>query len=142
MKPFSLFVGGVVAGLIIVAGEAVLNLVVLADEWANLFSRFSLPQPTPLVAAQGLLKLLLLGIFSVWLAATLKPAFPNASHASVVSGLCVWFLVWAWVQWGMLLAGYVTTYVAVSTVAWGFIQLPLAAWAGTRVAWRLNGEAH
>jgi len=139
MKPFSLFVGGVVAGLIIVAGEAVLNLVVLADEWANLFSRFSLPQPTRLVSAQGLLKLLLLGIFSVWLAATLKSAFPNPSHASVVSGLCVWFLVWAWVQWGMLLAGYVTTYVAVSTVAWGFIELPLAAWAGTRVQWRLNG---
>lgn len=138
MKPFSLFVGGIVAGLIIVAGEAVLNFVVLADEWTNLFLRFSLPQPTPLVAAQGLLKLLLLGIFSVWLAATLKSAFPNANHAGVVSGLCVWFLVWAWVQWGMLLAGYVTTYVAVSTVVWGSIQLPLAAWAGTRVAWRLN----
>lgn len=139
MKPFSLFVGGVVAGLIIVAGEAVLNLVVLADEWAHLFSRFSLPQPTSLVAAQGLLKLLLLGIFSVWLAATLKSAFPNPSHAGVVAGLCVWFLVWAWVQWGMLLAGYVTTYVAVSTVAWGLIELPLAAWAGTRVQWRLSG---
>lgn len=139
MKPFSLLVGGVVAGLIIVAGEAVLNGVVLADEWTHLFSRFSLPQPTPLVAAQGLLKLLLLGVFSVWLAATLASAFPTPGHAGVVSGLCVWFLVWAWVQWGMWLAGYVTTYVAASTVAWGLIELPLAAWAGTRVQWRLNG---
>jgi hypothetical protein len=139
MKPFPLLVGGVVAGLIIVAGEAVLNLVVLADEWVKLFSRFSLLQPTPLVAAQGLLKLLLLGIFSVWLAATLKSAFPDPSRAGVVSGLCVWFLVWAWVQWGMLLAGYVTTYVAAVTVAWGFFELPLAVWAGTWVHWRLNG---
>lgn len=128
------------AGLIIVAGEAVLNLIVLADEWASLFSRFALPQPSPLVAAQGLLKLLLLGVFSVWLAVSLKPAFPGPGRAGVVSGLCVWFLVWAWVQWGMWLAGYVTTYVAVITVAWGFIELPLAAWAGARVQGRLDGR--
>lgn len=141
MKPFSLIVGGLVAGLVIVAGEAVLNLVVLADEWASLFSRFSLPQPTPFVAAQGLLKLLVLGVFTVWLAATLKPAFPGPGRAGAVSGLCVWFLVWAWVQWGMLLAGYVTTYVAATTVAWGLIELPLAGWAGTWVQWRLDGRA-
>jgi len=138
LKPFPLLVGGVVAGLIIIAGEAVLNLVVLTDEWANLLLRFALPQPTPLVAAQGVLKLLLLGIFSVWLAGTFRLAFPESNRASIVSGICVWFLVWAWVQWGMLLAGFVTAPIAVATVAWGFVELPLAAWAGTRVYWQLN----
>lgn len=141
MKPFSLLVGGVVAGLIIIAGEAVLNLGILADEWVDLFLRFALPQPTAFVATQGALKLLLLGIFSVWLAAAFKLAFPYPNRAGIVSGLCVWLLVWAWVQWGMLLAGYVTTSIAVTTVAWGFVELPLAAWAGTWVHWRLNGRA-
>lgn len=139
MKPFPLLAGGVAAGLIIIAGEAILNLVVLADEWANLFLHFSLPQPTPLVAAQGVLKLMLLGIFSVWLAVTFRFAFPDPNRAGIVSGLCVWFLVWAWVQWGMLLAGFVTAPIAVATVAWGLVELPLAAWAGTWLHWRTSG---
>lgn len=139
MKPFPLFVGGVAAGLVIIAGEAVLNLVVLADEWVDLFLHLTLPQPTPLIAAQGVLKLLLVGIFSVWLAVTFRFAFPAPNRASIASGLCIWFLVWAWVQWGMLLAGFVTTPIAVATVVWGFVELPLAAWAGTWVYWRLNG---
>lgn len=63
MKPSPLLLGGMTAGLIVVAGDAVLNLVVPADDWVNLFARFSLPQPSPLVAAQGLLKLLILGAF-------------------------------------------------------------------------------
>lgn len=140
MKPLSLLVGGVVAGLIIIAGEAVLNLVILADEWADLFLRFALPQPSAFIAAQGGLKLLLLGVFSVWLAAVFKLAFPCSFRAGVMSGLCVWFLVWAWVQWGMLLAGYVTPSIAATTIAWGFVELPLAAWAGTWVHWRLRSK--
>jgi hypothetical protein len=140
MKLFPLLLGGLVAGLIIVVGEAILNLVVLADAWTHLLARFSLQQPTPLVAVQGFLKLFLLGIFSVWLATILKPAFPYPTRAGVVAGLCVWFLVWAWVQWGLWLAGFVTTYVAVTTVAWGLVELPLAAWAGTWVQGRLNGR--
>lgn len=139
MKPFPLLAGGVAAGVIIIAGEAVLNWVLLADEWAELFLRFSLPQPTPLVAGQGVLKLLLVGLFSVWLAAAFKHAFPYPNRAGIVSGLCVWFLVWAWVQWGMLLAGFVTAPIAIATVAWGLVELPVAAWAGTRVHWRLTG---
>lgn len=139
MKPIPLLVGGVVAGSLIIAGEAVLNLIVLVDDWTALILRLSLPQPTPGVAAQGVFKLLLLGIFAVWLAATFRFAFPFPHKAGIVSGLCIWLLVWAWVQWGMLLAGYVSAPIAAITVAWGFVEVPIAAWAGTWVHWRLDG---
>lgn len=125
MKFFPIVVSGVVTGLIIIAGEAVLNLLILADDWAELFTRFALPQPTAAVAAQGVLKLLLLGMFSVWLAVTLKPVFAYPNRAVIVSGLIIWFLVWAWVQWGMLLAGYVTASIATITVAWFFLNYHL-----------------
>lgn len=133
MKALPLLAGGMVAGLTIIAGEAVLNLWLLAEQWAVLFARFSLPQPSAAVALQGLAKLLVLGVFLVWLAALLRPALATASRAAIGSGLIVWFLVWAWVQWGMVLAGYVTLAVAAPTVAWGLIELPLAAWLGYRV---------
>lgn len=140
MKILPIAIGGLVAGLIIVAGEAVLNLALLAPDWAELFARFGLPEPTAAVAAQGLLKLLLLGVFSVWLAATFRRAFGSADRAAIAAGLVVWFLVWAWVQWGMLLAGYVTATIAVATVAWGLVQLPLAVWIGMRVQARLEAR--
>lgn len=138
MKPFPLVIGGLVAGLLIIAGEAVLNLLILANDWTELFARLALPQPTPSVAAQGVLKLFLLGIFSVWLAVILRHTFSYPTHSGIASGLCIWLLVWAWVQWGMLLAGYVTAAIATTTVAWGFVELPLAVWAGTWVYWRLS----
>lgn len=141
MKLFPIAVGGGLAGLIIVAGEAVLNLAILADDWAALITRLALPQPTAVVAAQGVLKLTLLGVFSVWLAVTLRRVFATPDRAGIASGLIVWFLVWAWVQWGMLLAGYVTANIATVTVAWGFVELPLAVWAGTRLHWRLSATS-
>jgi len=138
MHLFPLLAGGITTGLLIVLGEAVLNLTLLAGDWAELFARFELPQPGPAVAAQGLLKLLLLGGFAVWLAGVLQGAFPRPLVAAVVAGLIVWFLVWAWVQWGMLLAGYVTPRVALFTVAWGLLELPLAVCAGAAVRRRLQ----
>ncbi len=141
MHILPLAAGGVVAGMIMIAGEALLNLWLLADEWARLFSRLGLPQPTAAVAAQGVLKLLLLGILTVWLTTALKPVRMFPLPPAIAAGLVVWLLVWAWVQWGMLLAGYVSPTIAAATVAWGFIELPLAVWVGTWVHRRLTHPA-
>lgn len=133
MKGIPLISGGLACGLIIVLGEAVLNLVLLADAWAAVFARFALPEPSALTAGQGLLKLLLLGVFTIWLANRLRHDSGSAHRSALAAGLIVWFLVWAWVQWGMLLAGYVTVEIAALTVAWGLFELPLAALAGNRL---------
>jgi len=45
------------------------------------------------------------------------------------------------VQWGMLLAGYVTPRIAAWTVLWGLLELPLAAWAGMMAYRRLAPSA-
>lgn len=122
--------GGLAAGLLIVAGEALLNLALLGKAWAEIFSRFGLPEPGPLVAAQGVLKLTLLGVLSVWLAISFQPVRAHRLPPGIASGLLIWLLVWAWVQWGMFLAGFVPASVAIATIAWGFVELPLAARVG------------
>lgn len=137
MKPFPLLAAGLLCALVIVIGEAVLNFGPLAGDWAEVFARFALPEPGAIVAAQGLLKLTLLGVFTMWLALTFRASFPSPHRAALAAGLCVWFLVWAWVQWGMLLAGYVTPRIAAWTVAWGLFELPLAAWVGMMAYRRL-----
>jgi hypothetical protein len=132
----ALIVGGVIAGLIIILGELPLNFWLLADDWSEIAVRLSLPQPDSAVAVQGVIKLLLLGVFAVWLTQRLQTV--GRLSASLVAGGIVWFLVWAWVQWGMLLAGYVTPRIALLTVIWGMIEIPLATWSGAWVCDRMT----
>ena len=142
MRVLPLLAGGIVAGAVIIAGEAALNLAVLADDWAALFERFGMAAPDASVALQGILKLLLLGVATVWLAGRVdRSGGRQWASAALLAGLIVWFLVWAWVQWGMWLAGYVTARVAIWTVLWGLIELPLAALLGTALAVRLGARA-
>jgi len=140
MKAWQLIVGGLVAGGLIVVGEAILNLLLLGEEWALLFARLGITQPTLPVAVQGVAKLLMLGVFAVWLAGHLRYSFHFPYQSGLVAGLIVWVLVWAWVQWGMVLAGYVSLRIAVTTIAWGLWELPLAVGAGTWVARRLGNS--
>lgn len=140
MKAWQLIVGGLAAGGLIVVGEAILNLLLLGEEWALLFASLGLTQPTLPVAVQGVAKLLMLGVFAVWLAGHLRYSFHFPYQSGLVAGLIVWVLVWAWVQWGMVLAGYVPLRIAVTTIAWGLWELPLAVGAGTWVAWRLGNS--
>jgi len=95
MKPFPLLAAGLLCGLLIVLGEAVLNFGPLAGDWAEVFARFALAEPGAIVAVQGLLKLMLLGVFTMWLALTFRSAFRSPHQAALAAGLCVWFLVWA-----------------------------------------------
>ena len=135
----ALLTGGLLCGLAIVLGEAVLNMLILRHDWTALMTRFSLPPPDAFTAAQAVVKLVLLGVFVTWLACALVPYFGGGPRAAAASGLIVWCLVWAWVQWGMLLSGQVTTRIAAITVAWGLVELPVCAlvgWWGTRIARR------
>ncbi|HVF18096.1 MAG TPA: hypothetical protein VNA21_14345 [Steroidobacteraceae bacterium] len=138
MRISALIVGGVVAGAVIILGEVPLNFWLLAEEWSAVATRLSLPQPSAAVAVQGVIKLLLLGVFAVWLAQRLQT--PSRLHASLLAGGIVWVLVWAWVQWGMLLAGYVTPKIMALTLAWGYVELPFATWVGMVIFDRMNGR--
>lgn len=130
IRALPLLAAGLLAGLVIVLGEAVLNVGLLAGDWDALMTQLGLPRPGPATVAQGLTKLMILGVFSVWLALALARGGSNRQRAAVLAGLVVWFLVWFWVQWGLLLAGYVTPTIAAATVAWGLVELPLAVAAG------------
>lgn len=133
--------GGLLCGALIVAGEAVLNGVLLREDWQAAWLRCQLPAPDARVALQGLLKLLLLGIVTMWLAEALVPRFGSLRRAAWGAGGVVWALVWAWVQWGMWLAGYVSPRVAMFTTVWGLGELLLAAWAGgVLMSWLVRDE--
>lgn len=141
IRPLPLLLGGLVAGLIVLAGEVALNQALLVNEMAMLLQRFALPPPTPVVMAQVVARVLLLGVFAVWLATVLDRAWGNAHRAGITAGLCIWFLGWASVQWALVNTGFVTASIAAVSVAWGLVEVPLATWAGTWVSARAIGRA-
>jgi hypothetical protein len=89
MRPVPLLLGGLVAGLIVLTGEVILNVVVLQDEMTALVQRFALPLPTLPVLAQAVLRLLLVGVLAVWMALTFDRVFRDLSRSAMVSGLCI-----------------------------------------------------
>lgn len=141
MKALPLLLGGLSAGLVVLAGELFLNLAVLNDEMAELLQRFALPEPTPMVLAQAVLRLLLLGVFAVWLALKLEREMGDPHRSAIVSGLCIWLLAWASVQWALANTGFVTPRLAVISAAWGLVEVPLAAWTGAWVFRRLSAPS-
>jgi hypothetical protein len=136
LKSGKLLLGGFCAGLLLIAGEATLNLTLLAADWQEVFTRFSLPEPTGAVVAQGIVKLLVLGIMTCLTGWLIAPRFATPTYAGITAGLIIWALIWAWVQWGMLLAGFVTPRIALLTTLWGLPELVLAGWLGTIITLR------
>ncbi len=121
-----IILGGLLAGLVLNIGEAVLHGVLLADQTASAMTTLGLNAAgTPLALTLLLLVTFLQGITGVWLHATTQ-------IPSVMIGLALWFLS----------AAYSATYIYAGfpgimpdavvwwPVAWELIQYPLAIWLG------------
>ncbi len=124
--------GGLIAGVVLNIGEAVLNTVVLADSMKQDFDRLRLPDPTSsstfLIRVVGIT--FFLGIAVVYLYAAIRPRFGGGWKTAACAGVLAWFFVY-------LYAGYV--YVAVGMVSmkpyliglvWAIVEFAVAAIAG------------
>jgi hypothetical protein len=122
--------GGLLAGLVLNIGEAVLHGYLLADQTASAMTTLGLnTSGTPIGLTLLVLVTFLQGVTGVWLhVATRVP--------SVMIGLALWFLS----------AAYSATYIYAGfpgvmpdavvwwPVAWELVQYPLAIWIGGLVA--------
>lgn len=118
---------GSLAGLVIVVGETLLNAWLLAAQWELANDALGLQAPTPLVAAAALGKLFLLGFVLVWLYQVFRESYGRGLGTGALVGLFVALLLWVWTMSGLLMAGHVNGTIAVTTMFWGLIELPLAA---------------
>jgi hypothetical protein len=124
---------GALAGLVIVAGEALLNGWILLEAWSQSLTRLDLPAPSPVLVLAGFVKLFLLGYVVVWLYDTFAVRHGAGMGAALRSAAVVAGLVWVWVMLGLLMSGYVSWKIAWITMAWGIVELPLAAILAARV---------
>ncbi len=124
--------GGLVAGLVLNIGEAVLHGVLVADQAAAAMTALGKDVTgTPLALASLVLATFAQGIIGVWLHAITK-------QSAVVIGLAMWFLsavysaTYMWAGFPELLPESLVWW----PVAWELVQYPLAMLAGAALTRR------
>ena len=123
--------GGLVAGLILNAGEYLLNAVILHNtmvEWAKAHNLPEDPGPSFLVAAVGLT--FVLGILMVWLYALIRPRLGPGPKTAIVAALILWFCVYVYIGiiYGILLVQPMNA-IAIAAV-FGLVEYIVAAIVG------------
>lgn len=128
-----LVVGGLVAGFIINLSEFILNGPVLgADMMAALTAR-DLPPIGGSAIAVFIALGFVLGVLLVWLYAAIRPRFGPGPKTAAIAGVVVWFLAYFWSTVGFGMMGVFPARLLLIGLAWGLVELILAALAGGRL---------
>ena len=129
--------GGLVAGVVMNAGEAALHGGVLGEASQLLAAKYQLAAtPASVVPVVTLVTMtFVLGIASVWLYAAIRPRYGTGARVAIIAGLAVWVMahLWSGVYLGMGLGGLVDAKLAYVPVIWGLIEAPLGTLAGAWV---------
>ncbi|HET6891969.1 MAG TPA: hypothetical protein VFH31_12780 [Pyrinomonadaceae bacterium] len=133
------FLGGLVAGVVLNIGEVLFNTVLFAEQMDEVFRRLNVPPPGGSFIAVAVILTFALGILIVWLYALIRPRCGPGPKTAICAALIVWFCacVYCGILYGLLLR--IPTNLIVIGIAWCLVEYSLAAIAG---AWlyRENGR--
>jgi hypothetical protein len=130
--------GGLLAGLVINASEFVLNEVVLGAEMRAMMERLNLPQIGGNAIAVFVVFGFVLGIATTWLYAAIRPRYGAGPKTALCAGATVWFLAYFYTSVGLVVVGMIPRRMAAISLAWGLVELLVAAEAG---AWLYREES-
>jgi hypothetical protein len=122
--------GGLLAGLIINAGEALFNGVLIKDQVDALLQRMNLPAFGGSTIAVFVVSSFLLGIAAVWLYAAIRPRFGAGLKTALCAGAAVWFFAYLYPGIGMTAMGMIPTNLMALGTLWGLVELLVATAAG------------
>ncbi len=124
------FLGGLVAGLILNLGDFLVHGPVFGEEWKAAMAMYNMPEPGGGAIVWFVFMDLIVGMAMVWLYAAIRPRFGAGGRTAIVSGIIVWFLGWFWHMGGLVAMGIYPQDLIMITLLWGFFQMSLAAIAG------------
>jgi len=89
------FLGGLIAGVIVNLSESLLNGVILMQEWAEAMRALGKPAgPSAGQIAVYLVSGFLVGLSAVWLYAAIRPRYGAGPKTAACAGAAVWFLAY------------------------------------------------
>jgi hypothetical protein len=130
INPARVVKGGLVAGLVINAGEFLLNIPVAGERMEREMAARNLPPMEPATIALFVVMCFGLGLFLVWLYAAIRPRFGPGARTAICAGLIVWGLAYLWPSIGMVAMGMFSVGLTAIAVAWGLGEVLIAAVVG------------
>jgi len=128
--------GGLLAGLIMNVGEAILHGALLARAGTEAYLALGRTMPTgPTYLAPLIALTFAQGVAAVWLYAAIRPRYGPGPGTALRAGLAVWFFsaVYAALYLHSGFAGIFPPGVVWPPVAWELVEFPLATLAGAAV---------
>jgi hypothetical protein len=125
--------GGLLAGLIISAGEYVLNEIALGEQMVALMGNLGLSAPGGQQIAAFVIMTFILGIVLVWVYAAIRPRFGAGVKTAVIAAVVGWLLGSCLPTAGFTIMGVLPTDLAAIGCLWGLVEYVIAVVAGAWV---------
>jgi hypothetical protein len=122
--------GGLLAGLIINISEFILNMLVIADSMELALQELGMGPPGGGTIAIYVVAGFLIGIITIWIYAAMRPRFGPGPKTAVLAGFVVWLLAYLWRLLDIGMTGLFDPGMLVLPIAWGLVEIVLAAVAG------------
>jgi hypothetical protein len=127
------FLGGLLAGLIMNIGEFLLNTKVLGPQMMAFFSQHGFKDPGSNFIVVAVILTFVLGIVAVWLYALIRPRLGPGVKTAIVAAFILWFGIYLYSGIiGMLLFGTPMNMLIIGCV-WGLVEYIIATIAGAWV---------
>jgi len=132
------FLGGLLAGVVLNIGEVLFNTILFAKQMDEFFKTINVPPPSGNFIAVAVIITFALGILIVWLYALIRPRCGPGPKTAICAALIVWFCacVYCGILYGLLLR--MPTNMIVIGIAWCVVEYSLGAIAG---AWLYKENA-
>jgi len=122
--------GGLIAGLVLNAGELLLNTQLIAKDWEEAMRAINKPPIGNETAAIFVALMFVLGIIAVYVYAAIRPRFGPGPKTAICAGLTVWALAYAWPALSGIPMDVFPARLFIISMAWGFFEVPIATLAG------------
>lgn len=125
-----MFLGGLLAGLVICFGEYIMGWLILGGQWAEVLAEAGTGDLGAGQIASLAVIALLYGIALIWIYAAIRPRFGPGPKTAIVAGLTMWVVAYFLVCAYVIVIDVYPPGLLVAAAVWGLFELPIAAVAG------------
>lgn len=122
--------GGFVAGIMINAGEVLLNGVILREHIEADMQRMHITPPGNGFAALAIVLTFIFAVIAILIYAMARARFGPGPQTALLVALLLWFCVYAYSGTVNMLLINVPPRLVALVLAWGFVEYPLGIFAG------------
>jgi len=127
------FLGGLLAGVVINVGEFLFHAVLFKDQVAEMVRALGKDPATVMTGSAVVIWNILgflTGIAAVWLYATIRPRFGAGAKTAMIAGVAVWYFSRFLGAIGEMNMGMASQKMIMTGLVWGLVEIVIATTAG------------